>query len=521
MGCQHIATGFNPWVARIDVGQSCKIQAMHRILLVEDNEMNRDLISRRLKRRGFDVSLAVDGAEGVERATADMPDLIVMDMGLPVLDGYEATRMLKDAEATRRIPIIGLSAHAMSGDARRALDAGCDDYDTKPVDWKRLLGKIDVLLTRAQEVAAAEGAETAAAGAELGDGSAGHVLVVDDNALHREMLSGRLTSLGYSFDLAAGADEALEQLAQKRFDVVLLDVTLPRVDGQPLLEKIRANPRWNGLPVLLLTTIDAVSQAVDSLSQGAEDFIPQPFHKEVLAARLASSLERGRLHRQNQDLEQRLAAESERSRHLLETILPGDLIGELEETRKVLPRRCPAVAVLHGELSGLTAAVAQLDPLDAGQRLQRLTLAFEEIFERHQLEIVASYGGAFTAAAGLFPTSGSASPKDPARIAVRCALELRDAALSLEADWPPRIGIDLGPVIAGAVGHRKTRFDLWGTPVTTAARVRRSEPSGAVYVSEAVWRHVSEHCEGQRLGEARLGDGGTAIVYRVDRLTGH
>ena len=124
---------------------------MHRILLVEDNEMNRDLISRRLKRRGFDVTLAVDGAEGVERATADMPDLIVMDMGLPVLDGYEATRLLKDAEATRRIPIIGLSAHAMSGDARRALDAGCDDYDTKPVDWKRLLGKIDVLLTKALE----------------------------------------------------------------------------------------------------------------------------------------------------------------------------------------------------------------------------------------------------------------------------------------------------------------------------------------------------------------------------------
>ncbi len=492
---------------------------MHRILLVEDNEMNRDLISRRLKRRGFDVSLAVDGAEGVERATAEMPELIVMDMGLPVLDGYEATRMLKDAEATRRIPIIGLSAHAMSGDARRALDAGCDDYDTKPVDWKRLLGKIDVLLTRAQEAARAETSDTAAGGEDAGEGSAGHVLVVDDNALHREMLSGRLTALGYTFDLAAGTTEALELLAQKRFDVVLLDVTLPRVDGQPLLEKIRADPRWNGLPVLLLTTIDAVSSAVDSLSKGAEDFVPQPFHKEVLAARLASCLERGRLRRRAQDLEQRLAAEKERTRHLLEAILPGDLIGELEETRKVLPRRCPAVAVLHGELPGLAAAVAELEPMDAGRRLQRLTLAFEEIFERHQLEIVASCGGAFTAATGLFPASGSASLEESARVAVRCALELRDAALSLEADWPPRVGIDVGPVIAGAVGHRKTRFDLWGVPVTTAARVRRSGPSGAVYVSEAVWRQVSEACEGQRLGEARLGHGGAVIVHRVDRLT--
>ncbi len=113
-----------------------------RILLVEDNEMNRDMLSRRLGRRGYHVILANDGREGVEQALAHTPDLILMDMSLPVMDGWEATRRLKADPRSRHIPIIGLSAHAMSGDREKALAAGCDDYDTKPVDLERLLDKI-------------------------------------------------------------------------------------------------------------------------------------------------------------------------------------------------------------------------------------------------------------------------------------------------------------------------------------------------------------------------------------------
>ena len=119
---------------------------MARILLVEDNELNRDMLSRRLERRGHVVLVAVDGAAGVAAAQAERPDLILMDMSLPVLDGWEATRRLKAAEATRTIPVIALTAHAMSGDREQALAAGCDDFDTKPVDLPRLLGKIDALL---------------------------------------------------------------------------------------------------------------------------------------------------------------------------------------------------------------------------------------------------------------------------------------------------------------------------------------------------------------------------------------
>ena len=119
---------------------------MPKILLVEDNEMNRDMLSRRLARKGYEVALAVDGLQGVAMATAGGYDLILMDMSLPELDGWEATRRVRELETGGRVPIIALTAHAMSGDREKAMAAGCDDYDTKPVELERLLGKIEALL---------------------------------------------------------------------------------------------------------------------------------------------------------------------------------------------------------------------------------------------------------------------------------------------------------------------------------------------------------------------------------------
>ena len=121
---------------------------MPKILLVEDNEMNRDMLSRRLIRKGYEVLIAVDGGQGVEMAQAVAPDLILMDMSLPVMDGWDAARRLKGQTATQPIPIIALTAHAMAGDREKALEAGCDDYDTKPIDLPRLLGKIETLLQK-------------------------------------------------------------------------------------------------------------------------------------------------------------------------------------------------------------------------------------------------------------------------------------------------------------------------------------------------------------------------------------
>jgi CheY-like chemotaxis protein len=121
---------------------------MSKILLVEDNEMNRDMLSRRLERKGYEIMLAADGPTGIQMAATGLPDLVLMDMSLPVIDGWEATKRLKANPATAHIPVIALTAHAMAGDRGRALEAGCDDYDTKPVELTRLLGKIEALLVQ-------------------------------------------------------------------------------------------------------------------------------------------------------------------------------------------------------------------------------------------------------------------------------------------------------------------------------------------------------------------------------------
>jgi len=119
---------------------------MTTILIVEDNEMNRDMLSRRLQRKGYEILIAIDGANGIDVATANRPDLILMDMSLPVMDGWEATRRLKADKALQHIPIIALTAHAMANDREKALEAGCDDYDTKPIELPRLLAKMEALL---------------------------------------------------------------------------------------------------------------------------------------------------------------------------------------------------------------------------------------------------------------------------------------------------------------------------------------------------------------------------------------
>ena len=131
-----------------DHGHETTAIAMVRVLLVEDNEMNRDMLSRRLSRKGYEVSVALDGAAALQAAATDLPALILMDMSLPVMDGWEATRRIKADAATAAIPVIGLTAHAMEGDREKCLAAGCDDYDTKPVDLPRLLEKMRNQLSR-------------------------------------------------------------------------------------------------------------------------------------------------------------------------------------------------------------------------------------------------------------------------------------------------------------------------------------------------------------------------------------
>ena len=255
---------------------------MVKILIVEDNELNRDMLSRRLERKGYQVIAASDGQEGVAKAKGEKPDLILMDMSLPVLDGWAATRQLKAAPATQSIPVIALTAHAMVGDRERALAAGCNDYEVKPVDLPRLLEKINALASK-KDAAPPE--------------KEFHLLVTDDNEMNRDMLSRRLERQGYRVTTATTGAEALDFIRKQPFDLVLLDVMMPEMNGMEVLGIIRSTYSLLELPVIMVTAKDQSEDVVAALQMGANDYVTKPLNFPVVLARIQTHLAVRQAHR--------------------------------------------------------------------------------------------------------------------------------------------------------------------------------------------------------------------------------
>lgn len=251
-----------------------------RILVAEDNSLNSEMLSRRLQRQGFEVICASNDREAVAQAQALHPDVILMDMSMPVLNGWGATRQLKANEATRSIPVIALTAHAMIGDREKALEAGCDDYEVKPVDVNRLLAKIQAFLDKRGVPAGAEP-----------DSQELAVLVVDDNKLNCETLSRRLTKQGYGVTTAFSGREALALIDRKAFDVILLDIMMPEMSGLQVLESIRKNHSLLDLPVIAVTAVSQSEEIVAVLRRGANDYVTKPVDYPVLFARLETQLQ--------------------------------------------------------------------------------------------------------------------------------------------------------------------------------------------------------------------------------------
>jgi len=275
-----------------------------RILVVEDNNDNMTLITDVLNSLGYAVIPARDGSEGLAAAQQHQPDLILMDLSLPVMDGWEATRRIKASEQTKTIPVIALTAHAMSGDREKALEAGCDDHDTKPIDLTRLLGKIDTLISRSQPNLDPLPATAAVLpphslipmpsedpGIPITEASP-TLLVVDDNEMNRDMLSRRLAKQGYKVVVADGGKQACQLIADQPFDLILLDVMMPDISGIEVLQWIRQQQNSADLPVIMVTAKDGSEDVATALELGANDYITKPIDFTVAQARIKAQLAR-------------------------------------------------------------------------------------------------------------------------------------------------------------------------------------------------------------------------------------
>jgi sigma-B regulation protein RsbU (phosphoserine phosphatase) len=355
---------------------------MPKILLVEDNAANGDMLTRRLQRVGYEVVSAADGEVAVAMASSEVPDLILMDLSLPVLDGWAATRRIKDCDGTCAIPIIALTAHAMSEDRERATDAGCDDYETKPVNLQRLLGKIEshlrsasesLIQTSSQPLKQVPAVAVNADAPPMSQPDEGRLLIVDDTPANRDVLARRFRRSGYVVETASDGAEALASLRNSPFDLVLLDMMMPGLSGLDVLDDLRRTHPATELPVIMVTALDSTADIVNAFDHGANDYVTKPLDFAVIHARVQTQLALKRAIDQIRALERDLAQRN-RALHAANERMTSDLEAAVKVQAALLPTESPHVPGYHfawlfnpsAELAGDIFNVFRLDDRHVG-----------------------------------------------------------------------------------------------------------------------------------------------------------
>jgi CheY-like chemotaxis protein len=341
----------------------------------------------------------------------------------------------------------------------------------------------------------------------------GRVLVVDDNEMNRELLAGRLERDGYEVALAENGRRALEMIAAQPYDLVLLDMMMPEVNGYQVLQHLKSHPELRHIPVIMLSALDEVDSVVRCIELGAEDYLAKPFNPVLLRARIGASLEKKKLRDREVLYLQQIEEEKRRADELLHVILPAEIVEELKTTNSVKPRLYENVAVLFCDIVGFTPYCEAQPPEEVISCLQKLVEVYEELTLRHDLQKIKTIGDSFMATAGLLKRVDN-----PVLNSVRCGLEMLAVREYLPPRWQVRIGVHVGPAIAGVVGCRQYLFDLWGDTVNTAARVESQGEPGYVNVSGTAWETIRGHCTGDSLGMVTLKGKGQMELFRVSGL---
>jgi class 3 adenylate cyclase len=344
--------------------------------------------------------------------------------------------------------------------------------------------------------------------------SPSRLLVVDDDEANRDMLARRLRRQGFEVALAANGLEALQALRADPFDLVLLDLVMPGLDGYQVLAKLKSDAALAGVPVIMISALDQDQSIARCIEAGAEDYIAKPFNPVFLRARIRACLEKKRLREQEAAFLRQIQQEKQRADDLLHIILPRDVVAELKATGAVKPRRFENVGVLFCDIVGFAAYSDRRPPEEIVPHLQTLVEAFEDIAARHGLEKIKTVGDSFMAVAGLL-----LPVPNPALHCIRAGLDMIAATRRHAAGWQVRVGVNVGPVIAGIVGRKKYQFDVWGDTVNTAARVEQAGEPGAVCVNEPTWKLAAPHFPGTTKGPVPIKGKGTLLLHLI-RETG-
>jgi len=401
----------------------------------------------------------------------------------------------------RAIPVIIVAQLGQIDFATKSLKEGIDGFLSVPFDREQTLRLINRQLTEKF----------------LRDRTTsltGRILVVDDDENNRDVLTKRLQRFGHQVTTIESAEKAIELLYQEEFDVILLDMIMPGMNGDEALAQIKYNRRLQKLPVIMISGLDQMDGIVRCIEIGAEDYLPKPFDSILLKARINAALEKKQLRHQEAIHLEEIQVEKARSENLLLNILPAPIATRLKSGEQVIADNFQSVSVLFSDLVGFTTFSNQTDPKDLVIILNRIFTEFDEAAEKLGMEKIKTIGDAYMAAAGL------PKPKDDhAQSAVllgkemlKCLAKLHDEShLKLEM----RVGIHSGPVTAGVIGKKKFIYDLWGDTVNIASRMESQGEPGRIQITAETAKLLNEAFPLEERGQLNVKGRGLMTTFLI------
>ncbi|HRV95787.1 MAG TPA: adenylate/guanylate cyclase domain-containing protein [Anaerolineae bacterium] len=322
-------------------------------------------------------------------------------------------------------------------------------------------------------------------------GEQGHILVVDDSLLNRRKLSLSLEQQGHTVTLAENGRQALDLIESSSFDLVLLDILMPQMDGYQVLAQMKQDGTLRDLPVIVISALDELESTVKCIEMGAEDYLLKPFNPTLLKARIGASLEKKRLRDQEQAYLEQLQIEQEKSERLLLNILPKPIAERLKQEQGIIADSFNEVTVLFADIVGFTNLSSYTPPTELVIILNEIFSTLDELVEKHGLEKIKTIGDAYMVVGGL-PTPRP----DHAEAIADIALDMQKAISRLNiTNGQPltiRIGIHTGPVVAGIIGVKKFSYDLWGDTVNLASRMESHGQAGCIQVTQDTYKLLKD-----------------------------
>ena len=322
------------------------------------------------------------------------------------------------------------------------------------------------------------------------------LLVVEDNDFYRDLFIRHLKNEGYQ-DIAVAVDgqQALDLIQSRPFDVILLDIEMPIMNGYQVLKLLKSDNATRNIPVIVLSAHEELENVVKCIELGAEDYLPKPFNPTILRARLNACINKKRFSDKEKVYLQEIEEEKKKVDHLLNITLPSAAARELKEKGFVEPRRFENVAVLFCDVIQFTDYCNKASPEQVVEDVTDLIECFEEITSRHDMEKIKTIGDEYMATAGLLLENN-----DPLISAINCGLEMSSAAPKLKSQWQVKVGVAIGPVVAGILGRQKFQFDLWGDTVNLASRMTSLGHPEVVTVTKDTWEMISGQFHGNSMG---------------------